>query len=400
MFVARYKRHPMKQLKILISGGGIAGFTLAYWLHQHGHWPLVIEQADSLRTGGYMIDFSGTGWDVIEKMGLVAALRQKAHDFPYLSFENDKGQTVTKVPFPAIAEALDNKYVALLRDELQEILYEAVRRDIEVRFGTTVTAVTNTSHAALATFNDGSQESFDLIVGADGIHSNMRQLVFGPDALFEQYLGYYVASYCIPTGADFEAGFVNYWEPDHMVGVYHNDDGSIQVFFVFVSDNMGHVPSAERAPILRQQYADVGWQVASLLDGITPSTSIFFDSVTQIVMPTWTCERVVLVGDAAYCPTLISGQGASLSMGGAYILAEELRKAAAIPTALANYEKRLRPHIEDKQAKARKLAKSFVPRSRARIWLNHIMLKLLFSRPFRGLASQQFGADTIFPNGL
>ena len=120
----------MNQLKILISGGGIAGFTLAYWLHQYGHRPIVIEQADSLRTGGYMIDFTGTGWDVIEKMGLVTALRQKAHDFPYLSFENDKGQTITKVDFATITKALDDKYVALLRDELQEILYEAVPHEV------------------------------------------------------------------------------------------------------------------------------------------------------------------------------------------------------------------------------------------------------------------------------
>jgi 2-polyprenyl-6-methoxyphenol hydroxylase-like FAD-dependent oxidoreductase len=347
-----------------------------------------------------MIDFSGTGWDVIEKMGLVQALRQKAHDFPYLSFENTQGQTITKVPFQAIVQALDNKYVALLRDELQEILYEAVKRDVEIRFGRTVTAVANTPQTAIATFNDGAPESFDLIVGTDGIHSNMRQLAFGPDKQFEQYLGYYVASYRIPTGADFDAGFINYWEPDHMVGVYHNADGSIQVFLIFVSEDVGHVPHAERAALLRQQYAGVGWQVESLLEGLTADTPIFFDSVTQIVMPSWSCERVALVGDAAYCPTLISGQGASLAMGGAYILAEELVKTAELPTALANYEKRLRPHIEEKQAQARKLAKSFVPRSRARIWLNHLMLRLLFSRTFRSLAGKQFGADSIFPEGL
>lgn len=388
----------MKQLKILISGGGIAGFTLAYWLCQKGHQPIVIEQADSLRTGGYMIDFSGTGWDVINMMGLEDALRQKAHDFSYLSFENDKGQTVTKVSFAAMKEALNNKYVALMRYELQEILYEAVRRDVAVRFGTTVTAVDPTT--ATATFNDGTQESFDLIVGADGIHSNMRQLVFGPDDAFEDYLGYYVASYPIATGADFDAGFVNYWEPRRMAAAYHNDDGSIQAVFVFACPHLGHVPADEREAVLRRYYAGAGWRIDELLGGLTADTPIFFDSVTQITMPCWSQERVALVGDAAYCLTLISGQGASLAMGGAYILADELGKTADIPTALANYEKRLRPHIEEKQAKARKLAKSFVPRSRARIWFNHLMLKLLFSRAFRGLASKQFGADSIFPEAL
>jgi 2-polyprenyl-6-methoxyphenol hydroxylase-like FAD-dependent oxidoreductase len=390
----------MKQLKILVSGGGIAGFTLAYWLCQQGHRPVVIEQTGNLRTGGYMIDFTGTGWDVIEKMGLVTALRQKAHDFPYLSFENDKGQTITKVDFATIAKALDGKYVALLRDELQEILYEAVRHDVEIRFGQTVTAVANTSHAAIATFNDGHQESFDLIIGADGIHSNMRQMLFGPDEQYEQYLGYYVASYAIAAGADFDAGFINYWEPDRLVGVYHNADGSLQALFVFASKDACRIPPEEREARLRQHYEGAGWQVEALMAGITADTPIFLDSVTQIVMPQWSCERVALVGDAAYCLTLISGQGASLAMGGAYILAEELGKTADLPTALANYEKRLRPHIEEKQARARKLASSFVPRSQARIWLNHLMLKLLFSRPFRGLASKQFGADSIFGDGL
>jgi 2-polyprenyl-6-methoxyphenol hydroxylase-like FAD-dependent oxidoreductase len=181
-----------------------------------------------------------------------------------------------------------------------------------------------------------------------------------------------------------------------MVSVYHNSDGSMQAFFVFVSEDVGHVPPEERAALLRQHYAGAGWQVESLLHCLTADTPIFFDSVTQIVMPRWACDRVVLVGDAAYCLTLISGQGASLAMGGAYILADELRKTADITTALSHYEKRLRPHIEEKQTKARKLAKSFVPRSRARIWFNHLMLKLLFSRAFRGLAGKQFGADSIF----
>jgi 2-polyprenyl-6-methoxyphenol hydroxylase-like FAD-dependent oxidoreductase len=185
-----------------------------------------------------------------------------------------------------------------------------------------------------------------------------------------------------------------------MVGVYHNANGSIQIFFIFAAENMGYVPEAERAAVLRQYYVDVGWQVPTLLTNLTADTPIFFDSVTQIIMPQWSCERVALVGDAAYCLTLISGQGASLSMGGAYILAEELSQTADITTALANYEKCLRPHIEEKQAKARKLAKSFVPRSRARIWFNHLMLKLLFTRAFRGLAGKQFGAESIFTNGL
>lgn len=387
----------MKQLKILISGGGIAGFTLAYWLHQQGHQPIVVEQAEALRTGGYMIDFSGTGWDVIEKMGLVSALRQKAHDFPYLIFENGQGQTVSKVNFETMVKALNGKYVALMRHELQEILYEAVRRDVEIRFGRWVTAVNNTPQAAIATFNDGTHESFDLIVGADGIHSDMRQMVFGAEAQFEQYLGYYVASYALPAGADFAEGFINYWEPNRMVGVYHNADGTIQAFFIFVSDDVGHVPPEARAAMLRQHYEGSDWQVETLLAGLTADTPIFFDSVTQIVMPHWSCQRVTLTGDAAYCLTLISGQGASLAMGGAYILADELGQTADLPTALANYETRLRPHIEEKQAKARKLAKSFVPRSQARIWFNHLMLKLLFSRAFRGLASKQFGADSIFP---
>jgi 2-polyprenyl-6-methoxyphenol hydroxylase-like FAD-dependent oxidoreductase len=394
------KRQTMKQLKILICGGGIAGFTLAYWLHQHGHCPIVVEQADGLRPGGYMIDFTGTGWDVIEKMGLVTAIRQKARDFPYLSFENDKGETVTKVSFAAITKALNDKYVALMRHELQEILYEAVRLEVEIRFGQRVTAVSNNPHAAIATFNDGHQESYDLIVGADGIHSDMRQMVFAPDKQYERYLGYYVASYAIATGAEFEAGFVNYWQPNRMVGVYHNADGSIQAFFVFATEDIGHVPPEKRQAILRHHYEGAGRQVETLLAGIATDTPIFLDSVTQIAMPQWSCDRVALVGDAAYCPTLISGQGASLAMGGAYILAEELGQTAAIPTALANYEKRLRPHIEEKQKKARKLAKSFVPRSRARIWLNHIMLKLLFTRPFRSLVSKQFGADTIFTEEL
>ena len=167
-------------------------------------------------------------------------------------------------------------------------------------------------------------------------------------------------------------------------------------FFIYKADNEGYIPPDKRKATLLAHYKNSGWLVPDILDGITDTTPIYLDSVTQIIMPTWSGNRVVLVGDAAYCLTLISGQGASMAMGGAYMLAEELSRSQDYQTAFANYENRLRPHVEEMGQKARKFAPSFVPSSHFRIQLINLILRLTFISLVARFVGKQFNVASIF----
>ncbi len=358
--------------KILISGGGIAGLTCAYWLHQQGHQPVVIEKAKHLRREGYLIDFVGTGWDVARRMGLIRELEQKALPVSGVRYVDSRGGTAARFDLDTLKEALNisDKFMTLNRADLEVVLYEAVKNDVEVRFDCSIEQVRQTADAVLVTLTDGTQETFDLLVGADGIHSNTRKLAFGDESKFARYLGYQIATCIVPncreTGNDIKIGddLVTYNEPDRQANLYRVNDEELMAFFIYKAEDLGHVPQAERQALLKSKFAGAGWRVAEILAQISDDTPIFMDSVTQIVMPTWHNGRIVLIGDAAYCLTLISGQGASMAMGGAYFLSQALERTPDYQTAFNQYERRLRPYIEETQEKARRFAPKFVPGSR------------------------------------
>ncbi len=385
--------------KTLISGGGIAGLTLAYWLHKYGHQPIVIEKARGIRSEGYMLDFLGTGWDVADKMGLVPQLHQIQHPVPYLIYKNDKGKTTAKLNIKALYKGLNvaDKYLSLDRSDLEELLYDTIKDDVEVRFGTSVKEIQQSAQEVSVIFEDGTQEAFDLVAGADGIHSNVRELVFGDESQFARFLGYCFAVFELPNfGHDIEDGLVGYIEPNRQITVYRLENNQLLAFFIYKADNEGYIPPDKRKATLLAHYKNSGWLVPDILDSITDTTPIYLDSVTQIIMPTWSDNRVILVGDAAYCLTLISGQGASMAMGGAYILAEELSRSQDYQTAFAIYEKRLRPHVEEMQEKARKFASSFVPSSHFRIQLINLIIRLTFFSLVARFVGKQFNVASIF----
>lgn len=390
----------MKKLKILVSGGGLAGLALAYWLHHHGHEAVVIERAPDLRRDGYGLDFFGTGYDVAERMGIIEALA-KTQIFmdkgSGIAFVNEDGKPVAELKTDAVREVLGGKYMGLMHYNLEEVLYDAVKDDVEIRFGTSITAVTQSPESVTVTYENGNRETFDLLVGADGIHSNVRNLVFGPEKEFAFYMGYYLACYFIPDKYQLPATWANYTEPGRQVGAYDTDrEGQLATLFLWQAEDEGHIPHDKRAEKIRTAFTDMGWLTSQILDDMPgDGKDILVDTVTQIRMDTWRNGRVVLVGDAAGCMTLISGQGASMAIGGAYVLAEELSQTEDWQQALANFEHRVKPQMDLRQRKAHDFAKQFVPGSELGVKAEMMMMKLVTYHAFSGLLKSQFVGDSF-----
>jgi 2-polyprenyl-6-methoxyphenol hydroxylase-like FAD-dependent oxidoreductase len=383
-------------MRVLISGGGIAGLTLAYWLHRYSCVPVVIDQAEEIRRDGYAIDFFGTGYDVAERMDLIARLQPQQVPAEYVAYVNGSGEPIASLDFALMRKIMHGKYMALMHWTLEEALYEAVAGDVEVRFGRSLVAVEQGPEAVTVTFNDGTTETFDVLIGADGIHSNTRTLVFGPEERFGCYLGYYAACYALPDRYGIGHAWKNYTEPGRLAGAYcSNNEGEIITLFTYKTANQGHISHEQRLPRLRQAFAGMGWITSKLLDDAPDPEAIFMDAVTQIQMTTWHSDRVALVGDACGCPTLISGQGASLAMGGAYILAEALHEMGDYQDGFRRYEGLMQPYVESRQKNARDFAKTFVPGSRLGLVAQQILMKLVLREAFTGLLRRQFGAGSL-----
>jgi 2-polyprenyl-6-methoxyphenol hydroxylase-like FAD-dependent oxidoreductase len=382
---------------VLISGAGIAGLTAAILLKEAGWNPVVVEREPGLPTEGYMMDFAGTGWDVAERMGLTNELRTVRYPIDTFEFVNAHGRPYLRVLIDRVRRALDDRYVYLRRPDLARILYDrAVERDVSVRFGTSIRALTDNADRVLVTFENGEEAAFALVVGADGIHSNVRALAFGPEESFARYLGYYVAAFGLPLAPEVRGRLAIYEEPDRVAWFHALSDDRMVAMLVFRTENLGHVPAPERLPLLRRKYAGAGWITERVLRDVPDDTSVYFDSVTQIVMPRWSSGRVCLVGDACGCLTLIAGQGSHMAMAGAYVLANELaRRPGDRAAAFGAYERFLRPHVERKQRQAAKMAATFVPSARSRTWLRRLVVRAMFSPVVMRWTFRLFGVRSV-----
>lgn len=385
-------------MRVLISGGGIAGLTLAYWLHRYAISSVVIEQADHLRRDGYAIDFFGTGYDVAERMDIIDRLEAQQIPLEYIAYVNKSGKPVIKMERGLFQSFTGGKYMGLMHWTLEEALHAALEGQVEIRFGSSLTHIAAGVDAVNVTFADGTSESFDLLIGADGVHSLTRELVFGPEEQFSHFLGYMVASYPLADRYGIGHTWQMYTEPGRLTGAYASSrEGEIITFFMYHLTQAERVSREQRLPRLRQVFAQTGWIAPQLLADVAEPEHIFMDAVSQIRMPAWHKGRVVLVGDACGCPTLVSGQGASLAMGGAYLLAQALHESAGYQEAFRRYEEWTRPHVQKQQESAQGVAKSFAPISLSGILLQRLLLKIVLRKTFTGLLRRQFGAESILP---
>jgi 2-polyprenyl-6-methoxyphenol hydroxylase-like FAD-dependent oxidoreductase len=386
----------MGSKRILISGGGIAGLTLAIELKRTDFQPLVIEREPGPRAEGYMMDFFGSGWDVAERMGLVEALRAVSYPIDTLEFVDRSGEPYVHMPIARLRRALDNKYVYLRRPDLERILTERARAlGVDIRYGCSLAAIEDRGPGVHVRFEDGGEDDVALVVGADGVHSRVRELTFGPEEQFARFLGLYVAAFHVARGdLPIHRTVKLYEETDRMAFLYPLSSERLDATFVFHSGEV-HVPPAERIGFLRQRFRGAGWIVENVLAAYDGAEPVYFDSATQIEMPQWHKGRVALIGDACGCLTLLAGQGSHMAMAGGYVLAHELARRPDHATAFTAYQNFLKPHVDKRRRDAARFAGIFVPSARSRPWLRRLALKLLFSAPLIKFGLRFFGTKSV-----
>ncbi|MFI7104920.1 FAD-dependent monooxygenase [Nonomuraea sp. NPDC050227] len=357
---------------VLISGASIAGTSLAYWLRRHGCTVTVVERAPAVRTGGYKVDIRGAALDVIERMGLLDAVTARSTGMRVATHYDRKGRRVATMDADLFGGRAGDD-VEIMRGDLNELLYDLTRDDAEYLFGDSVTAV---SDDGLVTFEHAAPRRFDLIVGADGMRSNIRRIVFGQDAQFVRDLGYYVSISTVPNTLGLDREEAVHAAPGRTANVYSTrQDDAAKALFMWASQPLSydHRDTARQKDLLAEAMAGVEWEVPALLGAVRDADDFYFDSVSQVHMDSWSKGRVVLLGDAAYCASPASGQGTSLAIVGAYVLAGELAGGGGA----AGYEREMREFVRVNQELGPVNVRGMVMGSRLALWFQLRMLRLL-----------------------
>ncbi|MFI9559244.1 FAD-dependent monooxygenase [Nonomuraea endophytica] len=314
--------------KILISGASIAGPALAFWLNRHGHAVTVVEKAGALRAGGYPIDVRGTALEVVRRMGILPRLRDAHIDLRQLTFLDGDGGQVASIHPHAVTGGVAGRDLEVRRGDLTSALYTAVRDDVEFLFDDSIDTLDQSGHGVDVTFRGGGSRTFDMVIGAEGTHSRTREMLFGPEEQFHRYLGYCFAVFTMPNTFGLSHETVMWNTPGRAAALYAvGDDDEVHAFMNFARPEPPFDafpdPEAQRN-LVASVFADAGWEVPGMLAAMRGADDVFFDAVSQIRMPRWSSGRVALVGDAAYAPSFLTGQGTSLALVGAYMLAGSL----------------------------------------------------------------------------
>ncbi|WP_405804127.1 FAD-dependent monooxygenase [Streptomyces sp. NBC_01187] len=314
--------------KVLISGASIAGPALAFWLNRYGFAVTVVEKAGTLRDGGYPIDVRGTALEVVRRMGILPRLQDAHIDSHRITFLDGDGGKVASLNPHTVAGSAAGRDLEVRRGDLTDALYAAVRDDVEFLFNDSIDTLDQSEHGVDVTFRGGGRRTFDMVIGADGMHSRTREFVFGPEEQFHRYLGYCFAVFTMPNTFGLSHEVMMWNTPGRAAAFYAvGDSDEVHAFLNFAQPEPPF--DAFRNPeaqwdLLACAFADAGWEIPGMLAAMRDADDLFFDGVSQIRMPRWSSGRVALVGDAAYAPSFLTGQGSSLALVGAYMLAGSL----------------------------------------------------------------------------
>ncbi|MEZ5998345.1 MAG: FAD-binding domain [Hyphomonas sp.] len=377
-------------MKIAISGAGVAGPSLAHWLLKTGHEPTLIEESPRFRAGGYVIDFWGVGYDMAEKMGILPEAMARGYQVQEVRLVKESGAKAAGFSADVFRRMTHDRFTSLPRGELAEVIFNSVKDKAETLFGETITAIEDHGDGVSVTLQTGGRREFDLVVGADGLHSNVRHLVWGEQAAFEKPVGFHVAAFeCPGYPHRDEDVYVSFAQPGLSISRFAMRDDRTLVLFIFENERMTQpLPHdvATKKAILHDIFGNMGWEAREMLDAMDDTAEVYFDRVSQAVVPAWSKGRVALLGDAAACPSLLAGEGTGLAMTEAYVLAGELKQAGGdFRTAFETYETRLRPFLEEKQKSALAFASSFAPKTEFGIWLRNVATHLLVIPPLADL---------------
>lgn len=358
-------------MRILISGASISGPVLAYWLSRYGFDVTIVERAPALRkTGGHAVDLFRPAMEISEKMGVLSRIEALATGTDTGRIYREGARRPVRVDITKGVGAVSDRHVEIMRDDLSEVYYEAGRDHVEYLFADSIVDI---SPDGEVTFEQAAPRRYDVVVGADGLHSNVRRLVFGEDAGQTQFLGGYLAVLSAPKTLAREKEMVVHLGAGRLAGIYTAqplDDARVLFMFRSKEELQYHYRDAVRQKeLLRSAFAGMHTMVDDWLAELDSTPSFYFDSITQLQLDTWSRGRVTLVGDAGYCPGPAVGGSTSIAVLGAYILAGELAQSAADYTrAFSAYEQQMGDAVRRSRAFARGVAKSLVPNSPAGVW--------------------------------
>ncbi|MFY9919144.1 MAG: FAD-dependent monooxygenase [Mycobacterium sp.] len=353
-------------MRILISGASVAGPVLAYWLTRRGFDVTVVERAPALRkTGGHAVDLFRPAMEISERMGVLPRIEEHATGTTVLSVHRPWAAKPARIDYLKLIGAVSDRHVEIMRDDLSEIYYDASRDGVEYVFGDQITGIDDDGGVS---FEHGAPRRFDLIVGADGLHSGVRRIVFGDDVP-ERFLGGYLSVVSVPKSLARESEMDGYFEPDRVAMIYtadHLDDArAVFLFRPTQPLDYDHRDAARQQTQLRAAFSGMSAQVDGWLAEVEDTQAFYFDAITQLELTSWSRGRVTLVGDAGYCPGPAVGGSTSLAVYGAYVLAGEIATTGGdYAAAFAGYETTMMPSVLGSRALARVNAKTLVPGSR------------------------------------
>ncbi|WP_433564054.1 FAD-dependent monooxygenase [Nocardia sp. CA-151230] len=364
---------------VLISGAGIAGSTLAYWLGRNGFDVTVVERAEMPRSSGNPVDVKGPAVDVVEGMGVMPRLRAAASQVERMSFVDATGRERSGLRLSAFQGGAGDREVEVARADLAAILLGAAREQAEIRWADSISEIAQDADGVDVVFGNGDRGRYDYLIGADGLHSNVRGLVFGPEAEFLRHLGMYAAT--LPVGRAFgnEREVIMFNRPGQAISV-HPSKGKAVAAFMFRHDavpGLGHRDLDGHKRLIAEAFSGPIGIFGDLLDQVDAADDLYFDSVSQVRLPRWSEGRVALLGDAGSCLSLF-GDGSTLAIAGAHTLAEELIRTPDHPhTAFAAYERRHRKLVEPKQRGMRVASTLMVPATSAGIVVRNAVTRFL-----------------------
>lgn len=371
-------------MRVLVSGASIAGPVLAYWLTKYGFDVTVVERAPQLRkTGGHAIDLFRPAMEISEKMGVLPHIEELATGTTQLTLHREGARTPARIDLTKVLGAVSDRHVEIMRDDLSEVYYNAGRDGVEYLFGDSISAI---SPDGDVTFDQAGTRHYDVIVGADGLHSHVRQLVFGPDAGHTRFLGGHLAVLSVPKSFAREGESEGHLGTGRIAMIYTaaplQDARAVFVFRTQDELRYHHRDVPRQKELLRDAFSGMHPQVDRWLDRLGGEAPFYFDSITQLQLDTWSRGRVTLVGDAGYCPGPGVGGSTSLAVLGAYILAGELAQADGdYPRAFASYQRLMADPVRHSRAFARTAAKSIVPGSAAGVWALTLGAQLISALP-------------------
>ncbi|MEU6037633.1 FAD-dependent monooxygenase [Actinomadura sp. NPDC047616] len=371
--------------EVLISGAGISGPALAYWLHRSGFAVTVVEKAGALRDGGYPIDVRGTAIEVVRRMGILPRLRDAHIDSRRCTFLDAEGGVVASLNPHAVAGSVEGQDLEVRRGDLAAILYAKVRDDVEFLFNDSIDTLDQSERGVDVTFHSGRRRTFDLVVGADGMHSHTRESLFGPEEQFHRYLGYCFAIFTMPNTFGLSHELMLWNTPGKAAALYAvGDNDELHAFLNFHQPEPPfdalRDPDAQR-DLVATTFEGAGWEISRMVNAMRDADDLFVDMAGQIRMPHWSRGRVALVGDAAYAPSFLTGQGSSLALVGAYMLANALAANRDHTAAFAAYERDVRGFVAMNQALVDNGEATLFPTTARALEQRNTMLRDLVTMP-------------------